>query len=181
MSDATPVRYEFFENVGTPSAPSWASAPLPSGIVPIGDGEVDFAIDLADVDGDGDLDLFIGPLRGPEIYFRENTGTPEAAAFGPLQTDPFGIQPPPPEDVGPRGDGHLTPTLADADGDGDLDYFRGDYGGHIVYQENVGSPLSPSFDLPQVGYRDLGIPALAKRTPRPLWATSTATGSSIWC
>ena len=72
---------------------------------------------LADLDGDGDLDLFIGNSSGNTLVF---TNTAAAGATAPAYsapaTNPFGIS-----DVGY----YASPAFADLDGDGDLDLFIG--------------------------------------------------------
>ncbi len=45
---------------------------------------------LADIDGDGDLDAFIGMGNG-NTYLFPNTGTPSTPAFAPATATPFGI------------------------------------------------------------------------------------------
>jgi hypothetical protein len=72
---------------------------------------------LADLDGDGDLDAFIGKMNGAINYYR-NDGTATTPAFTEVTggDNPFdGV------DVGSRS----APALADLDGDGDLDAFIG--------------------------------------------------------
>lgn len=66
---------------------------------------------FADIDDDGDVDVFIGVESG-DVEFVENTGDPTAAFFAPPVENPFGLA-----DV---GDGAI-PFLADIDGDADLD------------------------------------------------------------
>ena len=90
-----------------------------------------------DLDNDGDLDVVSGGYSGAFRYF-ENTGSASSPAFvertgasNPL--DGFGV-------------GYSsTPTLADLDGDGDLDVISGSYYGTFAYFENVGSAVSPAF------------------------------------
>ena len=68
----------FFENTGTPSTPAFASAVAnPFGLRNVGE---QASPDLADIDGDGDLDAFIGNGIG-STYFFENMGTPTAPDF----------------------------------------------------------------------------------------------------
>ncbi len=83
---------------------------------------------FADIDGDGDLDAFIGQENGTIDYF-ENDGsgnfTRVTGSGNPLD----GV------DVGFAS----NPTFADIDGDGDLDAFIGEGEGNINYFENDGS------------------------------------------
>ncbi len=94
---------------------------------------------FADIDGDGDLDLFVGKDSGDVIY-QENQGTALYRAFGTPQTNPFGLT---------NGGFASTPTLVDIDGDGDLDLFVGENNGDVIYQENQGTALYPAFGTPQ--------------------------------
>tara|TARA_B100001245_G_scaffold25666_1_gene16790 strand:- start:340 stop:2415 length:2076 start_codon:yes stop_codon:yes gene_type:complete len=93
-----------------------------------------------DIDGDSDLDLFIGNELHPPtiygtIYFFENVGNANEPSFTLMDTSYFGGE------VGMN----LAPTFADIDGDGDMDYFVGDWNGKIFYFENTGNPSQPSF------------------------------------
>ena len=91
---------------------------------------------FADIDGDGDLDAFVGGIVG-DIKFIKNDGTPKDADFtGKPKRNPFGIN-----DFGD----YSTIDLIDIDGDGDLDAFKGIDDGDILYYENIGSPTSPNF------------------------------------
>ena len=71
---------------------------------------------LTDLDGDGDLDLFVGGRNGRFSLF-ENTGTPTAPIFE-VRT------PPSPFDTLDL-DANATPTFTDLDGDGDPDALIG--------------------------------------------------------
>ena len=80
---------------------------------------------LGDVDGDGDLDLFVGESSG-ELNFYLNTGTSTAPEFS-LVSDNFEEI-----DVGRRS----SPELADIDGDGDLDLIIGSESGALTLFRN---------------------------------------------
>ncbi|MES2942554.1 MAG: Ig-like domain-containing protein [Pseudomonadota bacterium] len=93
---------------------------------------------LADIDGDGDLDAFIGNQEGNTLVFL-NTGSASSPAFDAPLTNPYGLG-----DVGY----YASPSFADIDGDGDLDAFIGERYGNTLAFLNTGSASSPAFDAP---------------------------------
>ena len=134
----------FFENTGTPSAPAFAApATNQFGLADVG---FSASPSFADLDGDGDLDAFVGEVYGNTLFF-ENTGTTNAPAFAAPVANPFGLA-----DV---GDG-ASPTFADLDGDGDLDALVGDQRGHTSFFPNVGSANAPLFGAGTTGLFGLG-------------------------
>ncbi|MEH2233749.1 MAG: cadherin-like domain-containing protein [Nostoc sp.] len=92
---------------------------------------------FADIDGDGDLDAFVGNNDGNTLFYR-NSGTTTAPTFTLEATNPFGLT-----DVGL----YAVPTLADIDGDGDLDAFVGNNVGNTLFYRNSGTTTAPTFTL----------------------------------
>jgi len=93
---------------------------------------------LVDIDGDGDLDAFLGQSSGEIEYFR-NDGTKTIPAFTPIT----GIGNP--LDGIFSLSGHSTLGFVDIDGDGDLDVFIGDETGEFLYYRNDGNVNTPNF------------------------------------
>jgi hypothetical protein len=93
---------------------------------------------MADLDGDGDLDLMASGRDGNFVY-HQNTGTAKSPSFSTGVPNPFGL---------PAGVGDFRePTLVDLDGDGDLDMVVAEYSGTYFYQ-NTGTKLAPTFTTP---------------------------------
>ncbi|MEM6697766.1 MAG: VCBS repeat-containing protein, partial [Bacteroidota bacterium] len=94
---------------------------------------------FVDIDGDGDLDAFVGEADGNINYF-ENIGTPTSPNFQLQSTDgAFGLS-----NVSVQS----IPTFVDIDSDGDLDAFVGERDGNINYFRNEGTAISsPVFSL----------------------------------
>lgn len=108
---------------------------------------------LADIDGDNDYDLFVGeggwqgPGAGGNIRHYENVGDHETPDWQLVTTDFLGL------DVG----GWSTPSFADINGDLDLDLFVGAEDGSIVFVENTGTPVSPTWGAPVMNYAGLAL------------------------
>ena len=126
--------FAYYENVGTASSPSFAARVTnPFGLSDIG---AESNVELVDIDGDGDLDLFSGEVDGNFNFF-ENTGTSTAPAFSGPVVDPFGLS---------ALASFSSLEMIDADGDGDFDAFLADQAGNLYYSENIGDSTTPLFD-----------------------------------
>ncbi|MGI9509493.1 MAG: FG-GAP-like repeat-containing protein, partial [Geminicoccaceae bacterium] len=109
---------------------------------------------LVDIDGDGDLDMFVGDNSGSMKFF-ENEGSASNPSFASSVTNPFGFV-----DIGVES----APTFADLDNDGDLDALVAESDGTLNYFENTGSANNPSFASPTgnpFGLQDVGSYASA--------------------
>jgi Ca2+-binding RTX toxin-like protein len=120
----------FYENTG--SATFAAATTNPFGLSDVGSSSNPT---LVDIDGDGDLDAFVGNKDGNTLFY-ENTGSASSATFAAATTNPFGLS-----DIGQ----YSSPTFVDIDRDGDLDAFIGNYDGNTLFYENTGSASSATF------------------------------------
>lgn len=109
--------------------------------------EVSYFSDPAfvDIDGDGDLDAFVGlgysyggKTAGNTLFFK-NIGTAKQAVFASPLSNAFGLK-----DVG----GFASPAFADIDNDGDLDAFIGNDAGNMMFFRNTGTDNAPRFAAP---------------------------------
>jgi Ca2+-binding RTX toxin-like protein len=111
---------------------------------------------LADIDGDGDPDASVGEDDGTLNYYK-NTGSSTAPLYT-AQTgtaNPFnGI------DIGSNN----APTLADIDGDGDLDAIVGAGDGILNYYQNIGSSTVPTNSAPTAVSLNNQVTAIAENT-----------------
>ncbi|MEG4425664.1 FG-GAP-like repeat-containing protein, partial [Microcoleus sp. D3_18_C1] len=127
----------YYRNTGTASTPVFAAPQInPFNLTDVGSTA---SPTLVDIDGDGDLDAFVGSNDGNTYYYR-NTGTASAPVFAAPQTSPFNLT-----DVG----NNASPTFVDIDGDGDLDAFVGRSDGNTFYYRNTGNASTPAFAAPQ--------------------------------
>ncbi|BAY21585.1 hypothetical protein NIES2100_13410 [Calothrix sp. NIES-2100] len=137
----------FFRNTGTATAPIFTSEAGNFGLSDVGNYA---APTFADIDGDGDLDAFVGNLAGNTLFFENQPAPPPPINFVAPVTNSFGLS-----NVG----SFAKPTLADIDGDGDLDAFVGNFDGNTVFFRNTGTATVPSFsqEAGNFGLTDVGF------------------------
>ena len=162
---AKDARLHLFLNVGTITAPSfelvddnWLDFRRFNSL------KFDFVPTFADLDSDGDLDLYVGESAGNIFQVINTAGSGQAMDFGQIIPNFQDI------DIGLFS----TPTFYDADKDGLLDLIIGERNGNINFLKNIGSPSNPLFDS------DLASPNISEsygqidtRTP------ATGSGHSI--
>ncbi|BAQ64272.1 LamG-like jellyroll fold domain-containing protein [Geminocystis sp. NIES-3709] len=128
----------YYENQGTSDNPNYVlnSDNALSALIN-GRGFRDLNPTFVDINGDGDLDLFIGSNQN-NILFYENRGTASEPNF--LQRSGTGN---PLNNLTIPSFSNLT--FGDIDRDGDSDLLVGTANGNLRYFENIGSVTAPSF------------------------------------
>jgi Ca2+-binding RTX toxin-like protein len=122
----------FSQNIGTPNVPAFAAAVVnPFNFISAG-----YAVDFADIDDDGDSDVFV--VNDSGLQFFQNIGTSVSPSFAPAITTPFGLNA-----------GRSGLSFADIDYDGDLDAFSGSSGGGF---RNIGTVNNPQFSTKAGSY-----------------------------
>jgi len=141
----------FYRNIGSTNYPNYVLIDSSFEDIEIIEG---CDIDFADLDGDGDFDMFIGGGYGPyggRLYYYRNIGTSTNYNFE-LITDYFCEI-----DV----DENASPEFIDIDDDGMLELFLGEKYGKIYYYENTGTYDSLAFSLVTANYFGIDVGNMA--------------------
>jgi hypothetical protein len=144
----------WYKNVGTVSSPDFAEVPVNENPFLFADSldiETWNIEALVDIDGDGDIDVFVSDYYN--IFFK-NTGTAENPHFEPAEN--------------PLGYSYLSGIFVDIDGDGDFDLLDLDEYGHydpesmswivaprIRINKNIGTPQVPDLDVNNPVYLEI--------------------------
>lgn len=132
--------FQFIENVGSASAPSFGS--VQSAPFGIQNGNGFQFPEFVDLDNDGDYDILSQSGIYGDIYYYQNTGNSSTPSFGTPVVNPFGFV--------TQGD-RSNLTVGDVDGDGDYDVITSKSEtltkDEFFFYENTGTPSSPVFAL----------------------------------
>lgn len=122
----------FFENTGTPANPDFADPVSDAFNISQLNGTF-FGATLADMDKDGDLDLWVNDWESGRVFFFENEGTWTNPDFGPRQINPFGLSA-----INGKSISSLASADLDDDGDNDLLFtdFAYSYATYSYYSNN---------------------------------------------
>ncbi|MBM2840421.1 MAG: type sorting protein, partial [Bacteroidetes bacterium] len=138
-------RVAFLLNIGTATSPSFDLVDSSFiGTTPF----VALTPRFADIDADGDFDMFVGHFDGNIMFYR-NTGS----QFNPLfqrQLSQF-------DSVNVGTQSYSVPAFFDIDNDGDLDLFVGKQDGRIAYFRNIGTSQSPRFSLVTSSFQNINL------------------------
>ena len=142
-----PQSLMFYENMGTPQSAN-ENFITDDYLITLDVGNNSAPV-FADIDDDGDLDLFLGSLKNPlgTINFLENIGNSTNPDFFFRDSIYFGI----------TGDLSLVPTFGDLDDDGDLDLIVGKLNGKLDVYINTGDKISPQFSTSIPLIDNLGV------------------------
>jgi len=127
-----------FQNTGTNTAPVWTHNPawdVPDATTPSLI-NTDNAPALADLDGDGKLDLMVGQAAGTTVFAYRNTGT---------TTSPIWTYTPAWNYTAPSLVQLVRPALVDINGDGKIDLLTGNTTTTVYAIQNTGTTSVPAW------------------------------------
>ncbi|MFQ5607714.1 MAG: FG-GAP repeat domain-containing protein, partial [Candidatus Zixiibacteriota bacterium] len=124
-------RVSYLKNTGTAEKPAWT--PVTERFGEINTGKW---FRFADIDADGDLDLFCDSRTGFASFYRNESVGADLRFV--LVKEVYG---------GFQTGFNNTPEFADIDGDGDLDFFFGNLAGGLDLYRNIGTPTTAVFIL----------------------------------
>jgi len=133
----------YFQNTGTPTAPAFLEVLGFFSGVTVGSNPVP---DLADVDGDGDLDMVVGLSEDGAVRLYTNTGSPTNGQFSEINMQVIG-------DVGL----YAYPVFCDFDADGDQDILVGRDAHGFIYYQNEGNAASANWQPNSTSFAGLGM------------------------
>lgn len=141
----------FFENIGTPDSAAWHFV-----TEKYNDIEFDYLeysnVTFADIDADGDLDMFFGGWmqdNSKGIHFYQNDGNQYNPVWNFITDKYQNIE----THFGFRN--YCKTTFADLDNDGDLDLMYGN-SLWVGYYKNIGDTINPVFQLVSYDYFGFG-------------------------
>lgn len=137
----------FYRNDGSIYLPSWTKVTEDYLFLDVGSNSKPV---LADIDDDGDMDLFVGEVDGNVNYYRNEAAGP-ISSWIKITENYFAIQ---------AGD-YSAPAFADIDRDGDLDLFIGKKDGTIDFYQNIGSAGSAVWNLISNQYNSIDVGSYA--------------------
>jgi len=139
----TPQTILYKENIGTPTVPNFAAGIETPALVSVTPQSYS-APEFADMDADGDPDLFLGNHSLGSILYFENTGTAANAAMSLIDSDLNSVRQP-----------LSRPTVVDIDNDGDFDLFVIGLLGRINFYENTGTIYAAKWKLPDTLWKGI--------------------------
>ncbi|KAA3610005.1 MAG: T9SS C-terminal target domain-containing protein [Calditrichaeota bacterium] len=148
VASATHGQLLFFKNIGDSLNPQFLWI---EGDYVVVENMFNYAPAFADLDADGDFDLFIGRINGKLAYFL-NTGTAQNAKFELVSSRYADI------DVGATS----VPAFADLDNDQDFDLVIGESDGNLNFYKNNGDKNSPDFSLESNSFAGINVGSFAK-------------------
>jgi len=138
-------RITFFRNDGTKDQPGWSFISDCYDSICVGEKSSPV---FADINDDGDFDLFIGNEEG-KIVFYQNDGDSSSPSWRKITDNYDSI------DAGERS----IPFFADIDADSDLDLFIGEKEGNINFYRNDGTKESPLWTQVTQNYDSIDVGA----------------------